>query len=362
MILNFNQDKEKSQQINDFDERGKRKPWAEKKALTERFAAYVEQFDEEKAQKIRDCGTRLIFAVDKNGKHQLIEAYFCRMRLCPMCAWRRSLAIYAQMRKVLQEMPQETTYTLLTLTCANVFFDDLKDTINEMMAAFRRLHQRKDMKKAIKGFYRALEITYNNEKFITPEMAKWKSIKNRGLKAGDDNPFYNTYHPHFHILLAHNKSYFTSRDYLSQDKITEMWKDALRINYDPIIDIRKVKIKNGQPTEAAIAEVCKYPVKPKSYDLPDDIEAAGHLIEKFDKALKGRRLIGLGGCFREIQKKITGEETINEDQLFDEETNFEAITKIAYIWAPGLRAYKNSKEALEAYEARQEHRRQVAAL
>lgn len=52
---------------------------------------------------------------------------------------------------------------------------------------FRRLSNRTKFKKAVKVYVRKLEITYNKKR--------------------DD------YHPHFHVFIAVNKSYFTDKDY-----------------------------------------------------------------------------------------------------------------------------------------------------
>ncbi|RMH95205.1 replication protein, partial [Stutzerimonas nitrititolerans] len=56
-----------------------------------------------------------------------------------------------------------------------------------------------------KGYVRKLEITYNKER--------------------DD------YHPHFHVLIAVNKSYFTDkRYYISQKEWLELWRDVTGIS------------------------------------------------------------------------------------------------------------------------------------
>ena len=47
---------------------------------------------------------------------------------------------------------------------------------------------RKEVKSIVKGYIRKLEVTYNSD----------MSSKS-----------YDTYHPHFHVVIAVNKSYFT---------------------------------------------------------------------------------------------------------------------------------------------------------
>src|SRR5699024_12465522 len=74
-------------------------------------------------------------------------------------------------------------FVFLTLTAPNVKADELDDEIKHYNKSFQRLMQRKEVKSAVKGYVRKLEVTYNKER--------------------DD------YHPHLHVILAVNKSYFT---------------------------------------------------------------------------------------------------------------------------------------------------------
>jgi len=50
----------------------------------------------------------------------------------------------------------------------------------------------------------------------------------------------NGAHPHFHTLMMVPPSWFT-RDYVKHDRWVELWRDCLRVNYEPNVDIRTVK-------------------------------------------------------------------------------------------------------------------------
>ncbi|WP_249926405.1 protein rep, partial [Escherichia coli] len=57
----------------------------------------------------------------------------------------------------------------------------------------------------------------------------------------------------------------------------ELWRDCLRVNYEPNIDIRAVKTKTGEVVanvaeqlQSAVAETLKYSVKPE--DMANDPE------------------------------------------------------------------------------------------
>lgn len=62
---------------------------------------------------------------------------------------------------------------LLTLTVVNVSGDELGRMVDCMNVAWRRLVQRRVIKRAVRSWFRALEITYNQER--------------------------QDFHPHFHI-------------------------------------------------------------------------------------------------------------------------------------------------------------------
>lgn len=127
----------------------------------------------------------------------------------------------------------------MTLTVKNCYGEDLKDTLDLMTSAFNKMNQRKAFKKAIKGYFRSLEITYNKEE--------------------------DTYHPHFHLILAVNKNYFTDdKTYLSQSKWTRLWKESLKVDYTPVVDVRRVKSKDKNFSKV-IAETAKYTVKSEDF-------------------------------------------------------------------------------------------------
>lgn len=99
------------------------------------------------------------------------------------------------------EQDQQKDFIFLTLTTPNVSKEDLENEIKHYNQSFRRLSNRTKFKKVVKGYVRKLEITYN---------------KNR-----DD------YHPHFHILIAVNKSYFKdTKSYISQSEWLTLWRDV----------------------------------------------------------------------------------------------------------------------------------------
>lgn len=299
MCLNNNTEDEFSKVfLSDF-RNGKKVNWQSYKNLSLKVGASYVRLNSDKAYRIMDCGSFLEFKRFDSGEMKLHQANFCKVRLCPMCAWRRSLKIFAQVSKVMDKCNSDYDYRFifLTLTCRNCSPDDLNSQIDELFAAFRKMTGRKVFKTAVKGFFRCLEITHN-----------W-----------DDN----TFHPHFHIILAVNKSYFDdSKIYISQKKWSELWGDCLGVDYTPIVDVRTFNRSTGKE----VAEVAKYAVKPSDVLSPySDDKMTDFVVETLDRALNGRRLVAFGGILKVIHKLLNLDDTedgnlinVDDDEIRDD--------------------------------------------
>jgi plasmid rolling circle replication initiator protein Rep len=79
------------------------------------------------ATRVEFCSQVLSFARDPPGagkrKLKLTNAWFCRVRHCPVCQWRRSLMwqakVYRALPALLRDYPQ-TRFLFMTLTVRNV--------------------------------------------------------------------------------------------------------------------------------------------------------------------------------------------------------------------------------------------------
>lgn len=274
--------------LHDISGSGRENPWAQHKLQAQLIAgAMWEQFPPI-ANRMNNCADRLTFVKDwqdeKNpGKLRLATAYFCRARLCPVCQWRRSLKMGGQTAAAVQWIDRHDPkkYVLLTLTVKNCRPEQLAATLNQLQGGWQRLIQRKQVATVVKGFIRAVEITYNRTE--------------------------NTFHPHIHALLAVNPSYFTSRGYINQATWRDLWRTAARLNYDPSVDIRKAKAKGGEIADdirnpkdlgGAIAEVTKYATKPADYIMPQDVGQMQEVLSALQNACAKRRFASWGGCFK----------------------------------------------------------------
>ena len=213
---------------------------------------------------IENCGNTLQF--NKSG--DLVSADFCRQRLCPNCQRRNSLKMYSKFKVVESDLAkQEYRFIHLVLTIKNCDESDLSDTVTMLYKASSKFFADKRIKQGFKGALRCLEVSYNKM---------------------DCN-----FHPHLHCLVAVKKSYFTSRYYLNRDKIAEIWKKHLKIDYIPQVWLTKCD-------DNAVAEVVKYAVKPLELCMSEVVRR--NVLVALHGALHGRRLVQTYGVVKESAK------------------------------------------------------------
>ena len=303
---------------------GKDNNWKERKESTLDLAASYKRIGSNKYYRVLDCSTFLEFRLTTVNDLKLTNANFCKVRLCPMCSWRRSLKIFGQVSKVMDYVEENYNYRyiFLTLTVKNCYGEDLRDTLDLMTKAFNGMTRRKAFKQAIKGYFRSLEITYNKD---------------------DDN-----YHPHFHIILAVNKNYFTDdKIYLSQKKWTNLWKSCLKVDYTPIVHVKRIKEDDKKGFGKAVAETAKYTVKADDFLIRDEKgniqeNLTDEVVQTLDYALHRKRLTAFGFKFKEIHKKLNLDDAEDGDLTnTDNEELREDLTNIIlrYQWNIGIKNY-----------------------
>lgn len=233
------------------------------------------------AEKMKRCATYLELESCPSGHERHLKgSNFCRKRLCPMCEWRKSLRSSQDLLKVCHYVSEDNPsyrYLFLTLTIPNVKGENLPGAITGMMKAFDRMRNIEDYKKAVKGHFRSLEVTYNLQR--------------------DD------YHPHFHVLLCVPPGYF-SKYYIPKARWLEMWQDAMRDKSITQVDIRKVGSKKG--ISGAVTEVAKYSTKVKDVldkgKLSDD--DSGRILKHLYEGLQNRRLQAYAGILKEYKSLL----------------------------------------------------------
>lgn len=325
---------------------GKEKPWKKNKDLSSAVSKALLVTPElaRYGEAMGSCGNSLTFAVCPSMEHgkSLVEAFFCKCRLCTMCQWRKSLAIQKQVLDLahwhLEERKADVPL-LLTLTVPNVPGSTINKTIDQMNAAWTKLMRRKVVDRAVISWARFFEITRNKER--------------------------EDYHPHFHVLLMVPEQYFRKARglYIHRDEWLRLWQESMGDDRITQVDIRTAKKRKNGELEALVSEVAKYATKPFSYiemDENGEYEADPKVVEELYYALKGRRLVGFGGLFKKIRKerKLVDIEnadlvTIEEDECSVEEKKSKEDCKCAvceltlinelYRWNSWVRNFFMSK-------------------
>lgn len=292
----------KTTELIDVSSTGKVRPWKGHKRMTSLLSESFKRIGKlNKSERVKECGTQLEFVECFEGHYKKLKrANFCKVRLCPMCGWRRSLKVAHQVKQIAHEAMKVKSlrWLLLTLTMKNVKEDKLSKEVDYYIKSFYKLSRRKKFKNSILGFFRSLEVTYNKEE--------------------------NTYHPHYHVLLAVTPRYFDGRNYIRKSEWTNLWKQVTRLNYEPIVDVRTVKIgrriekekeiltEKGYIESGIISEISKYTIKSGDYLFKDDKNLTDKVVEILESTLKGRRLFAFGGLLKEIYKNLEKEKKIED--------------------------------------------------
>ena len=292
--------------------------YTEKKQRNQVFQKFIKRhIGENQMDLVEDCNTVLSFVADKTlEKQKLYKANSCKNRFCPVCAWRKArkdaLGLSLMMQYIKQQEKKE--FIFLTLTTPNVMSDELENEIKRYNNSFRKLIKRKKVGSVIKGYVRKLEITYNKKR--------------------DD------YNPHFHVLIAVNKSYFTDkRYYISQQEWLDLWRDVTGISEITQVQVQKIRQNNNKE----LYEMAKYSGKDSDYLINQKV------FDAFYKSLKGKQVLVYSGLFKEAKKKLK-----NGDLDYLKEIDpTEYIYQIFYIW--------KQKEYLasELYDLTEQEKREI---
>lgn len=247
--------------------------YTEKKQRNQVFQKFIKRhIGENQMDLVEDCNTFLSFVADKTlEKQKLYKANSCKNRFCPVCAWRKArkdaLGLSLMMQYIKQQENKE--FIFLTLTTPNVMCEELENEIKRYNNSFRKLIKRKKVGSVIKGYVRKLEITYNKKR--------------------DD------YNPHFHVLIAVNKSYFTDkRYYISQQEWLDLWRDVTGISEITQVQVQKIRQNNNKE----LYEMAKYSGKDSDYLINQKV------FDAFYKSLKGKQVLVYSGLFKEAKKKL----------------------------------------------------------
>lgn len=245
-------------------------------------------------QDLADCASQLEYLQDAEGNKKLYKTYFCRVRLCPMCQWRRSLKLFSQVSKITDYINKnnQVRYLFITLTQKNCNGSELVQEINKINKSFsllvdktKRVQPATKFKKMLLGYIKSTEITYN--------------------------PKTKTYHPHLHCIFAVQGEYFNKENYINKNSWRAIWADLLKVDYLPQINVQAIKPARQQK---AVAELAKYPAKVSSIlNLPQT--QAVQVVMDLTTLCYKRRFVAFGGIFKKTKAllKLQDVEAENAD-------------------------------------------------
>ena len=266
---------------------------------------------QKRAVDVNQCCDYIEYAQFTNQIQKVIGMNSCKDRLHSACNYRRSLRTFAKLSQIIKSqdfIEKKYKFIFLTLTLKSVAPVNLKQGIDEIFYTFNKFLKNKRIKQVSKGFFRALEITFNKKT--------------------------HTFHHHLHCIFVVNSSYFTSHEYIKQAEFAEIWRSSAGVDYMPVVDVRPIKNFGG------VAEVAKYSVSADD-ELLDSLSDDELIILRDN--LTNRRLVGLGGVVRDVARKLKinidddkSTESINDDDVKDEVLKF----IIGLKWNIGLGKYK----------------------
>jgi len=168
----------------------------------------------------------------------------CSVRVCPHCAYRRTLVLAGRIERYTVGKPGLRYAVLAERNCT-----DLADGVKSLWAAWTSLRRGVRWKKYVRGCIVALEVTYNADE--------------------------GTWHPHLNVLME--------GEFFPFEELNQAWIDATehrgRTSYIRAAD------------EGTVRELIKYVTKVA--DLLDDAE----VLDEFLSAIDRKRLVRTYGTF-----------------------------------------------------------------
>jgi hypothetical protein len=205
-----------------------------------------------------------------------LKGKYCNTRCCNVCNRIRTAKL---MKGYLNQMKGQQYF--LTLTIQNVKQAHLKDSINEMIKnmtlIIRNLREKKGID--INGI-RKIECTYNDKK---------------------EDKWYNTYHPHFHLLVDTEEG---------ANKIIEQW---LKRYPTASIKGQNVKLSNQKRLNELFKYTTKIGYKAEAEEEEEE-QSRGEIkinIKALDQiliAMKGKRVFQPFGNIKKESEEVNGEE------------------------------------------------------
>lgn len=217
--------------------------------------------------------TRLVFSHNRS----------CKDVLCCICLRKRAATMRKKAVELLagvREIAPGAPVVMLTLTSRNRPLSQLAAQLDEHEAALQRLTRSSAFGRSCLGLFTATEIV---------------------IRGTTDAPQAGA---HSHSIAVMRPEYRPGADiYLRQPDFVRLWRQALRINYHPIVDVRLLRGPDGatdaDSVDRAAKEIAKYILKPASLFKRGafGVSADPEIVAILADALYRRRQVRYGGIF-----------------------------------------------------------------
>lgn len=281
-----------------------------------------------RAERVHQCSTFIEYAVNTLTKAKRVSYInSCKDRLCPTCQFRRGFRLYNQVSKALANYTASNNmFFMLTLTTVNVTLDKLKDEVTKIINAFTKLSRRKFFKSCYQGYVRVVEIVIDRDEYITQEYVskRFDYCKRHKIEVGDINKNYMHANVHIHCILHTTKTLY-KHNYVKKADIVRAWQTATNDERNCVIDIREIRdlqaiySKSTADISKAVAEVCKYSVKPLELIRCDENDKI--VVSTVLSAISNKRLFSTAGTL-----KIANVDNLADPDADDEEVFYK------YFW------------------------------
>ena len=345
--------------------------WRQKKQKTLAVATlYRATDDHQHADRVVSCATWLQYLADQAGDKRTLQAFNpCHLRLCPLCANRKARQMTARLVRILTAVKAEhpeATLLFLTLTVKNVPGNELRDTLAKLTKGWDRLAKRRPFLRAVLGWFRAVEITYNP---TTDEyhahihaiaavdgrayfrVAVLLDRKGNEVKGEDDKAIRSLYANGLYIPHGRDDrdegGNLKTPDWYKGPFWVDMWRDCMRLDYDPSVRISKVTGPKGEQRDTdaasynAVLEAAKYATKDSDYlngKMPEAVRAG--VLATYTAALHRKRLVALGGWLADAAQGLDLEDDgdlVHGDEPSDEDLTAATAEMLeSYGWHFGV--------------------------
>lgn len=301
-----------------------------------------------KADLIKNCNSlRYIKQCLVHPEHKEFKVSYCKDRFCPICSHLKAHKHTQMLHAILESMQKDNnlknSYLLfVTLTQKNVGVGNLSDEVEKTTKALTKIIKNDPL---FKPYY----ITgKDGKKRKNKPLCQGAVIKKECTTNYCNKTNSISFHPHIHMLLLIKRDYWNRKSMQwTHKKLGKIWKEALDLDYTPVVWISLVKngeIKyyneNIDPKEAkseknslkyldntgALKEIGKYEAK-ESDMLPMDVDKEGNISINWNDA----RVI-LGELYKSYNHKrtitFTGEFKKQKERLFGKKEAEDLIKEI----------------------------------